>query len=429
MRDRTVQAGDRVVVIGAGRSGQAAVRFLLRRGAQVCLLEKHAEHIPAAFREEIQAAGVEIQCGEHHPGQFVGARFVIPSPAMPIAALRPLLPVSDGPEVLAEMELAWRHLHGERVLAVTGTSGKTTTVSLMAAMLREQGLRVFLGGNIGTPLCEYLLSDARADVVVVEISSFQLQACSTFHPRVGVLLNIAENHLDYHKDMREYIDAKFRLFSQQEEGDLAIFGASLRDLVATYPVRARTCFFEGVERLFPDTRLLGQHNQANLEAAWLACREVGVSREAAERAAAAFAPLPHRLERVLERNGVLYVNDSKCTTIAAMSVALRALDRPVILLCGGRFKGGDVAGLRDLVRERVKAVCGVGASREHFAPVWRDLVPVEWFPDMRGAVKRARELACAGDVVLLAPGTSSFDLYRNYRERGDDFRHVVESDA
>ncbi len=426
MRTRSVGTGEPAVVIGAGRSGRAAVQLLLRQGARVRLLEKDPARIPARFRAEAEAAGVEIRCGEHTPEQFADALYVVPSPGMPVSTLLPLLPEQGGPEIMAEMELAWRHLHGEPILAVTGTSGKTTTASLAAAMLREQGLLVFLGGNIGTPLCEYVLSGRRADVLVVEISSFQLQTCTTFCPKVGVLLNITENHLDYHKDMREYIDAKFRLFRCQEEDDIAIIGAALKPLAEVYNLRARKVWFKASDR-FARMQLLGAHNKANMEAAWLACREFGVTQEKAARAVAAFKPLPHRLERVAEKGGVLYVNDSKCTTVSSLRVALEAFERPIVLLCGGKFKGGDLAGLTELLRARVKFVALFGAGREHFERAWRGSVPMSWDATLAEAVRRAREQAVAGDVVLLAPATSSFDLYPNYIARGEDFRQHVES--
>lgn len=425
MRGQPVRAGQRAVVVGSGRSGRAAVRLLLRQGAIVRLLEKNPSMVPAAFRAEAEAAGVQIICGAHDPAHFAGADYVIPSPGMPVANLLPLLPEQGGPEVLAEMELAWRHLHGEPVLAVTGTSGKTTTASLAAAMLHAQGLRVFLGGNIGTPLCEYVLADRRADALVVEISSFQLQTCVSFCPKVGVLLNITENHLDYHKDMQEYIDAKFRLFRCQEEGDVAVLHSSLKPLAEAYGLKARIVWFDGGTGRFVQSRLLGAHNDGNMEAAWLACREFGVSPRNAAAAVASFNPLPHRLERVAEKHGVLYVNDSKCTTVSSLKVALEAFDRPVVLLCGGKFKGGDLPGLRSLVREHVKAVVLFGASREHFEKAWEGIAPMSWDATLGEALLRARALAEPGDAVLMAPATSSFDLYANYEARGDDFKRLV----
>ncbi len=364
MRGRRIQIGELAVVVGA------AARLLSREGARVRLLDRNAAALSPEQTASLRKLGVDVRLGEHSPEQFEHAAFVVPSPGMPAAKLRQYLGHGQGaPEVLAEMELAWRYLNDEPVLAVTGTSGKTTTASLAAAMLQAQGYMVFLGGNIGTPLSEYVLSERKADVLVLEISSFQLQTCSTFCPRAGVLLNITPNHLDYHKDMAEYQEAKFRLFRCQDEGDLAILGEDLKDLARGFNLRARQVWVRESGR-FAKGRLLGAHNKFNEEAAWQACRFFGVSEANAARAVARFAPLPHRLELVREHGGVLYVNDSKCTTVSSLEVALRAFDRPLRLLCGGKFKGGDLAALGGLLRERVREVALFGASREHFETAW-----------------------------------------------------------
>ncbi|WP_297829121.1 UDP-N-acetylmuramoyl-L-alanine--D-glutamate ligase [uncultured Desulfovibrio sp.] len=425
MRGRRIQIGELAVVVGAGRSGRAAARLLSREGARVRLLDRNAAALSPEQTASLRKLSVDVRLGEHSPEQFEHAAFVVPSPGMPAAKLRQYLGHGQGaPEVLAEMELAWRYLNDEPVLAVTGTSGKTTTASLAAAMLQAQGYTVFLGGNIGTPLSEYVLSERKADVLVLEISSFQLQTCSTFCPRAGVLLNITPNHLDYHKDMAEYQEAKFRLFRCQDEGDLAILGEDLKDLARGFNLRARQVWVRESGR-FAKGRLLGAHNKFNEEAAWQACRFFGVSEANAARAVARFAPLPHRLELVREHGGVLYVNDSKCTTVSSLEVALRAFDRPLRLLCGGKFKGGDLAALGGLLRERVREVALFGASREHFETAWQGLVPLHWHATLEEAVRALHASATAGDVVLLAPATSSFDLYDNYMARGDDFKRIV----
>jgi len=425
-RMRPVCVGDKAAVLGAGRSGMAALKLLCSLGAEPRLLERDEKKISAETRVFLERNKVPLICGEHEPRHFEGLDLLVVSPGIAAAKILPLLPESpaERPELLAEMELAWRQLKGEPVLAVSGTSGKTTTASLAAAMLRRQGLSVFLGGNIGTPLSEYVLDGRQADVLVVEISSFQLQTCSFFHPRVSVLLNISENHLDYHADMREYIEAKFRLFRRQEEGDLAVLGKGLEPLVKRIPIRARLRYFSPCGR-FTQTRLFGEHNQANMEAAYQACREFGVSGEKAAQAVAAFKPLPHRLERVAEKAGVLFVNDSKCTTVTALKVALEAFDRPVRLLAGGKFKGGDLAALCPLIKERVRVVGLFGAGREYFEKAWQDVVPLHWSPDLEEAVRILAAGAQAGDVVLLAPAAASFDLYADYEARGNDFKRIV----
>ena len=426
IRMRPVGKGDAAGVLGAGRSGMAALKLLCRLGAITRLLERDEKNITAEARTFIQQNNVQLICGEHTPQQFAGLDFLVMSPGIPVAKIAALLPDSSAkrPELLAEMELAWRQLRGEPVLAVSGTSGKTTTASLAAAMLRQQGLSVFLGGNIGTPLSEYVLDGRQADVLVLEISSFQLQTCSSFHPRVGVLLNIAENHLDYHANMREYIEAKLRLFRWQDEGDLAVLGKGLEHVLERRSIKARQTYFAPCGR-FSRTQLFGEHNQANMEAAYQACREFGVSEEKAAQAVAAFKPLPHRLERVGEKDGVLFVNDSKCTTVSALKVALEAFDRPVRLLAGGKFKGGDLASLRELVKKRARVVGLFGASREYFEKAWQDIVPMNWSPALEEAVRVLAAGAQSGDVVLLAPAAASFDLYADYEARGNDFKRIV----
>ena len=424
-RGRRIETGELAVVVGAGRSGLAAARLLRRAGARVRLLDSNLKALAGreVLAAELAALGIDVQLGEQSAAQFAGAAFVVPSPGMPVARLAGLVDTQIS-EILAEMELAWRYLDDEPVLAVTGTSGKTTTASLAAAMLHEQGYAVFLGGNIGTPLSEYVLGGKKADVLVLEISSFQLQACTTFCPRAGILLNITPNHLDYHKDMAEYTEAKFRLFRCQDEGDLAVLGEDLQALADAHRLKARKVFVKATDR-FPTSCLMGAHNRINEEAAWQACRLFGVTEASATKAVERFQPLPHRLERVRELGGVLYVNDSKCTTVSALQVALEAFERPVRLLCGGKFKGGDLAGLADLLRAKVQEVVLFGASREHFEKAWQGIVPISWHETMEPAVRFASANAKSGDVVLLAPATSSYDLYKNYEQRGEDFKQIV----
>lgn len=419
-------------VIGGGRSGRAAVRLFHALGMDVRLLELHPEKLPKDFCAWLQEANIPVFGGEHLPQYLEGVDLVIPSPAAAKASIEPLLPLrADGSraEIMAETEWAWRHLEGEPVIGVTGTSGKTTTTSLCSAMLEEHGLRVFTGGNIGVPLSEYVLSRlqgaSKADVIVLELSSFQLQTCSTLHPRVGILLNLSANHLDFHKDMGEYLGAKMQLFACQTGDDLALLPPSMPELPRHFAMKAKVVFFPSNVCAFPDTRLIGAHNQSNAEVAFMAAAVFGTTREEAARAVRAFQPIAHRLEHIADIDGVQYVNDSKCTTVEALNVALAAFDRPVILLAGGKFKGGDLEGIRPLLRAHVKTVALYGAARERFEAAWKDTVPVTWDETMDEALARARTLAQAGDVVLLAPATASFDQYANYLARGDHFRELV----
>ena len=288
-----------------------------------------------------------------------------------------------------------------------------------------------MGGNIGTPLSEYVLRAAhdariRADVLALEMSSFQLQGSLCLHPRVAVMLNLSPNHLDHHKDMAEYSAAKFRIFALQDERDLAVLPENLMEEYQKRGFKGRAVTF-GPNRRFPRSRLLGEHNAANIEAAWLACREFGVDESLAARAVAAFSPLPHRLEPIREVGGVLYVNDTKSTTVDSMRAALESFEAPVLLLAGGKFKGGDLHSLHPVLRDKVKAVGLFGASREIFEQAWQGVAPMTWDPDLPSAVTRLYNMARPGDVVLLSPATSSFDLYENYMARGEHFRRLVQN--
>ena len=375
----------KAAVIGAGRSGRAAARLLHALGMECILLEKNPEKIPADFMRWLSECGIPLLPGEHKPEYFRGIDLIIPSPAAAKRSIEALLQGGDAEdhvEIMAESELAWRLLDGEPVIGITGTSGKTTTTSICSAMLAQHGLRVFTGGNIGVPLSEYVLERIsgapKADAAVLELSSFQLQTCSTLHPHVGVLLNISENHLDFHADMQEYTEAKMRLFACQDENDLAILHPSLAHLAARYGMKAKIATIDIDDRPFPKTRLIGQHNQINASAAYLAAARFGVTRQEAALAMEAFTPIPHRLEYAGAIRGVTYVNDSKCTTVEALKVALASFQQPVILLAGGKFKGGDLEGMRPLVQEHVKAVALYGASRSHFADAWAGAVPLKW---------------------------------------------------
>lgn len=425
-----LQPGALAAVLGAGKSGLAAARLLKELGLAVRLLEKK----PSLELEELAGReGFELILGEHAPQHFEGVDLVVPSPGFALSKLLPLLPERLRSRVMGEMELAFGQTR-EPVLAITGTSGKTTTASLAAAMLREGGFKVFLGGNIGTPLSEYVLDVRkspvnRCDVLVLEVSSFQLQTCHTFRPKVGLLTNLSPNHLDYHADMAEYTDAKFRLFACQGPEDTAIFPLEMENdsLVQNglKQVRARKVFFKPSDN-FKQTSLLGLHNQANLEAAWQACRPFGLELARAVKAAAEFKAIEHRLENLGEKKGVLFVNDSKSTTVESLKVALLAMQRPVLLLAGGVFKGGDLKALRPLLQEKARAVGLFGASREIFEEAWQGAAPLSWSADLATACANLLGQAEAGDVLLLSPATASFDLYANYKARGDDFKRIVE---
>jgi len=416
--------GKRAVVVGAGCSGRAAALLLHALGAFVRVLERTPSNLDQDFADEARKKGMEVVLGEHGPKHFAGFDMVVLSPGVPARVIRELLPVKSAPPVIAELEFAGRYVT-EPILAVTGTNGKTTTTALAGAVLKHIGRRVFVGGNIGSPLSEYVLGDEEADVLVLEVSSFQAQNCYTFKPDTAVLLNFSANHLDFHADMDEYLRAKLNLFARMEPFDLAILPAKMRArLEALNFTRARRMYFESTDR-FESDRLPGAHNQANMEAAYQACARFGATQRDVKDVLENFYPLPHRLQKVAEKKGVLFVDDSKSTTVDSLRAAISSFDRPVLLLAGGLFKGGDLESLLPLLRQKVRQVCLFGGAREIFEAAWAGRVPLTWEPDLARAVAVLCSKAEAGDVVLLSPATASFDLYENYKARGRDFQRIV----
>lgn len=416
-------AGHKSVVLGAGSSGLAAAKLLRRLGAEVSLLEKNPDNAGATVRQTAIEHGFQLRVGEHSPEDFAGAGLVVLSPGIPKAKLEKFLAACPGAHVVAEMELAsW--FVTEPMAVVTGTNGKTTTVMLISHILSGAGFSVFTGGNIGTPLSEYVLSVETAQILVLEASSFQLQNVASFKPAVGALLNFSANHLDWHADMDEYLDAKLRLFAKMDAQATAILPEDMRETLANRDfTRARQIYFKPEGR-FTCGRLLGEHNQANMEAAWQVCRAFGVELETAKKLISDFAPPSHRLQAVGEKRGVGFVDDSKATTVEALRAAILSFKQPVRLLCGGVFKGGDLAALVPDMLGKVKAVGLFGQSREIFEAAWADKLPVFWEPDMRRAMTRLYADAEPGDVILLSPATSSFDLYTDYKARGRDFQTI-----
>jgi UDP-N-acetylmuramoylalanine--D-glutamate ligase len=414
--------GHKAVVVGAGRSGKAAALLLLRLGATVRLVEKNEAAVVQELEDLAAKGRMTISVGEHNAADFVDADLIVLSPGVSRRSIEPLLPARKV-QVVSEIELgSW--FVSEPIVAITGTNGKSTTTTLIAHVLNHAGKRAFAGGNLGTPLCEYVTGAEQADVLILEVSSFQLQNIGSFHPRVAVFLNFAPNHLDYHADMEEYLQAKLRMFSTMTSRDQAVVSLALKDMVEERGIKANRTYFVASQR-FSAPQLPGRHNRENIEAAFLACRFFGVDEGTFQAALQTFVPLPHRLQRVGEKSGVIFVDDSKATTVDALRAALEALDGPIHLLAGGIFKGGDLAALAPIVKEKVKSVALFGGSRELFEKAFDGVVPVSWDQTLREAVFRSALAAVPGDTVLLAPATSSFDQFANYKERGKAFQVAV----
>ncbi|HEY4394037.1 MAG TPA: UDP-N-acetylmuramoyl-L-alanine--D-glutamate ligase [Polyangia bacterium] len=442
-------ADKRVLVVGLGRSGIAAAALCAARGARVTVTDKR----PAAELGSMAAklpAGVAHELGGHRRETFLSADLIVLSPGVPeiaeLAAAR-----AAGVEITGELELASCFVAGT-IVGITGTNGKSTTTTLVGEMLRATGRPTFVGGNLGEPLAEAVGTPAAepGGFCVVEVSSFQLETVVTFHPHVAVLLNITPDHLDRYDGLDGYAAAKARIFAAQTPGDFAVVNFDDPLAVrASAAGRARREGFSIAETLAtgawlggplllrlpgqpPESYpadlpwLLGQrHNQANALAALLAARLCGASPAEARAGLLAFRALAHRMELVAETDGVAYYDDSKGTNVGAVVAALEGFPRPVILIAGGRDKGGDYAPLAEALGRVGRAAILIGEAAEKMQAAFRGVLPVERAPTLEAAVETARRLARSGDAVVLSPACSSFDMFRDYAHRAEVFRSAV----
>lgn len=453
-----LHAGDAILVIGLGRSGLASLEVLAH----------HNVRLYATDEKPTQALNEAIALAESF-----GARFVEPdaldailqtiawavlSPGVP-----PISPVVSAIHranvpVMGEIELAYR-LCKAPIVAVTGTKGKSTTTALIGHLLRGCGRHARVGGNIGNPLIKEVAGATSGDWVVAEVSSFQLETIRAFKPRVAVLLNVAPDHLDRYPSMDEYAEAKYRIFANQSMSDWFVGNLDDPRIEAlawrhgNARVQARQLWFtrNGSERatmylrdgvityapvtgdprpipLLPcsEIPLQGEHNVGNAMAALLAALAVGCDPVSLSGAIRSFVPMPHRLERVAEIDGVLYVDDSKSTIPASVVAALRSFDRPIVLIAGGRSKGIGFAELGAAIAQHVKALVAIGESASEIRRAAGEVAVIEAF-SMEEAVQRASDLAAPGDVVLLSPGCASFDMFTSAEDRGEQFCAAVTS--
>jgi UDP-N-acetylmuramoylalanine--D-glutamate ligase len=458
----------RVLVVGLARTGLATARFFTNRGAETVAADIMTEEELGEYAKEALAMGISLELGPHRTETFSSCDLIVVSPGVPhtIPALESAR--EKGIEVIGELELAARHIN-EPIVAITGTNGKTTTTTLVGEMLMASGLEVFVGGNIGEPLIEYVDRGIRADVIVAEISSFQLDTMERFCPKAGVLLNITEDHLDRYAGFQDYVRSKGKLFVNQESTDVAILNwadSAVRSLESTirgtkiyfnmkadtsnqnlhlkekghgtgvpiYGAWTRghemTCLLPGKDPVvlsLAKSKAKGSHNVENAAAASLAALVQGGNALGIQQALDAFEGMHHRLEYVRTVNGVAYYNDSKATNVGAVARALESFDVPVILIMGGRDKGGSYGVLEGLIMGRVKRLIATGEAREKILDALGRLTTSQGATGLEEAVHLAARGGSRGDVVLLSPGCSSFDMFTDYGERGDAFCRIVES--
>jgi UDP-N-acetylmuramoylalanine--D-glutamate ligase len=437
--------GKHVVVVGAARSGVAAAALLARRGARVTLTDSK-DSVETA--DELQTAGVTLALGSANAAAVDDAEIVVLSPGVPIELLAIAAANQRGVPVIGELELASRWLRG-RVVAITGTKGKSTTTTLVGRMLSAAGRRVLVGGNIGVPLSAQVDDSTDDTVHVVEASSFQLETTSTFHPWIAALLNFSPDHLDRHPDEAAYGRAKQRIFANQTSEDWAVVNADNPPALSLAAVaRARQVRYavdhtrdadvfvdrdfiwqrtsEGATPLVPisSIELSGRHMLSNVVAATAICQAAGVRGESIARALAGFTGLEHVMEPVATLGGVRFINDSKATNVDAAARSIESFDKVVAIL-GGRYKGGAFEDLRAPLSSRGKAVVTIGEARGLVHAALAGVVPVVDASSMAEAVRKAWDLARPDGVVLLAPACSSFDMFTDYAHRGEAFKDAV----
>jgi UDP-N-acetylmuramoylalanine--D-glutamate ligase len=435
--------GKRAVVLGLGISGMEAAKLLQDRGASVTVRDNATGSAVVNQRaEELRQCGIAVELGAAVAASDA-FDFCVLSPGInpDVPLVRTLL--QAGLPMFGELELAYRFCACP-VVAITGTNGKTTTTELIDAVLAAGGKRTKASGNIGTAFSAAVRESANLDVMVVEVSSFQLEQITEFRPHVSVHLNLTPDHLDRYASMEEYEAAKWHIFRNQTADDYALVNVELRlpEIAArkiTFNAAGREADYQLIdgwlvargERVLEQSRtnLIGPHNAENMLAALAVADLYLVPREAAIAALCRYRPLPHRCEKVGVIDGVTFINDSKATNIDALEKALRAMTAPVVLLAGGKDKGLDFTVLTPLLREKAKAVVLIGQMTEKLFAAWNSTVPCLRAGSLADAIDQARGLARPGDVVLFSPGCSSFDMFKDFEDRGNQFRTLVQARA
>ena len=449
--------GKRVLVVGLARTGVAASLFCAARGAQVTAADQKPESELHGVAARLGEAGVALVLGGDHVIGLDGYDLVVVSPGVPVDA--PVLVEARqlGVPVWSEIELAWRFLRG-KLVAITGSNGKTTTTSLVAHILKTAGMPTLIGGNIGVPLLSLVDSSTESTVTVAEVSSFQLETIESFRPEVGVLLNLTPDHLDRHASFDEYAKAKLRLFENQRERDAAILNADDPEVTRRMPSVPRVYWFSRKKRVAAgaflldesivfrsdgdetelarrsDISLRGDHNLENVLAACAAAFLVGAPMAAISTGVRTFPGVEHRLEFVADVGGVQFYNDSKATNVDAALKAIEAFPKAqpqspesgrLIVILGGKDKGSPYTPLREPLAERARSVLLIGAASEKIAADLDKVVPIDHAGTLDRAVQIAVREAKPRDIVLLAPACSSFDQFENYEQRGRIFKELV----
>jgi UDP-N-acetylmuramoylalanine--D-glutamate ligase len=447
-------SGQKVLVFGLAKSGVAALRLLRQHGAQVTALDARTEDALGEVGREVTALGAALVTGPTPPGLLASQDLIVVSPGVPLALPDFESARAAGVAIWGEVELASRFLTDVPLFGITGTNGKSTTTALTGELFQRGGKRTFVGGNLGRPFSEAAMAPKDWDALVVELSSFQLEGIRTLRARGAAILNLTPDHLDRYATHADYGAAKARIFGSQQSGDFAVVNADDADVLglartAKVPVYAfsmtgrpvadapklaglavaeeggfRLDFLNERYRL-TNRALRGAHNVQNAMAAALLARLGGVASEGVQAGLDSYPGLPHRMESVRVLDGVEWVNDSKATNVDSVLVALRAFQGGLWLIAGGKGKGAPYAPMVDEGRGKVKGVLTIGNDAEVIAKAYAGQAPVHACGTLDAAVKKARELAKAGDTVLLSPACASYDQFKNFEDRGDTFKRLV----
>jgi UDP-N-acetylmuramoylalanine--D-glutamate ligase len=441
-------SGKRILVVGLARSGAAIARFLQKRGAVVTVTDKAKAEDLGDLPGEMERLGVQLELGTHVIDTFVRSDLIVLSPGVPHTLPQIKQAKDMGVPVMGELELASMFID-KPIIGVTGTNGKTTVTTLISLMLEKAGFSVFTGGNIGNPLTEYVDNGVPCDRLVVEISSFQLDTIIRFKPQIAVLLNITDDHLDRYNGFDAYVRSKGRIFENQESDDIAIINAddlpslSLAKVlqnkkhlfgsgdsasaarISRNEIRITLPGFEEIKVDLTRTKLIGGHNRENIAAAALAALSAGADIDSIQSVVDTFAGLHHRIQYIDSINGIGFYDDSKATNMDAVARALDAFDTSLVLILGGRNKGGNYLTLKDRILKSVTSIIAIGESAREVKSTLGPFIQVTEAQSLEEAVCKAFAEARPGQHVLLSPACASFDMFKNYEHRGQVFAEAV----
>jgi UDP-N-acetylmuramoylalanine--D-glutamate ligase len=433
----------KILVVGLGKTGQDTIKFLLSKGAQVQASDSSSIDKIKEIVTELESKGVRVEVGTHTDETFLWAEIIVLSPGVPLNVPQIQRAMSEGIEVISEVELA-SYFIATPIIAITGSNGKTTTSTLIARILERNGKKVFLGANIGTPLIQIAEKSDEFDILVLELSSFQLQGIKSFRPYIALVLNISPNHLDHHESFEEYVESKMKIYSNQSSDDWFVYNKD-DEIISKYLPKVKSqkipfsknsiedgASFNGTDIKFKEhtydissTKLLGIHNIENMMAAIIGTSILGCDPQLIQDEINNFEPLEHRNEYIGNLSGARVYNDSKSTSPAATLRALESLPQPIILIAGGKDKGVSFEPLKRLVNEKVRLMVLIGESKLRMKEELGNSVHSELAGSLKEALDITSQNITAEDSVLFSPACSSFDMFKSYEDRGAKFKEIV----